>query len=312
MNGSSTLYYYSLFGLVLTSEREFAELIAIEETPDVDVHVVFETLKLPESMADQGDKIVQQIKQNFYFLQLNDYAYFKVEHEDNTTISIDVLNEDQYSIIKSWLFGSVFTVVLQMNNRFAFHASAVKVGEEVVLFCGRSGVGKSTIATRLNNHGFDIVTDDKSVLTVDPNVADVYLEPSIQITRLWNDSLLKLGDDSFLEKPESVTLKEDKFQFLIKEENRIREPSKVKAIYIMFEVLEDVEMQIRRLNGSLKFKRLRNQIHRPGFVQKLKKRKECWDYLEHISQRLPVATILRPKGTKHEAFTAFVLKEISA
>lgn len=301
--------YYNLFGLKVSSERAFPELLEIDATETVDVHIKFTPVKALEKKDAEGD-ILYIIDENVFYLKLLDYARIYAVHEKFTTISIDIIDPDQYSIIKSWLFGSVFTAVLQMNNRFALHASAIKTEEGVVLFCGRSGVGKSTIATRLKKEGFEIISDDKAVLTISDD-QNIYIEPSIQITRLWDDSIEKLGENSFLENPESVTNKNDKFQFLIKEEHRIAEALLVKEIYIIREIQENMELQVNRLCGKVKHHRLRQQIHRRQYVEKLNKQKELWQYLHEITSRVSTTILLRPLQTSHEDFTAFVLNEIN-
>jgi hypothetical protein len=305
-------YIYNLFGLTIASEREFLELIPSSAKNAIDVYIRFGKVDMPDVKVKEETAFLQLLKQDYYFLKLESFARFLVIHDETTMITIDVIDEAKYSYVKSWLFGSVFSAVLHMNNRFALHASAVKTQDgEVVLFCGRSGIGKSTIATRLNNKGFDIVSDDKAVLSLKKDDDSIYIEPSIQITRLWNDSYDKLGDDGFLENPESVSLNEEKFQFLIKKENRILSPLKVKAIYIIRQIKEDSQLQLRRINGKLKHQRLKEQIHRKQFIPKLKKQREHWQYLHDIATRIPVTALLRPLKTSHEDFTSYVVKEIT-
>ena len=241
-------FYYTLFGLTVCSEQAFAELIEIDPIQSADVNIIFTSVNAPQGIDDQSRKMIQRVRKNYYYIQVGEFARILAEHQESTTVYIDVHDEEKMSIIKSWLFGSVFTAVLQMNNRFALHASAVKTSDGVVLFCGVSGIGKSTIATRLNNKGFDIVTDDKAVLSLGED-DKLYIEPSIQITRLWEDSLDKLEDDSFMENPESVELKDKKFQYLIKQENRILKPLQVKSIYIIRRVVETGKLRINPLQG---------------------------------------------------------------
>jgi len=303
------LYFYSLFGLTIASEKVFDELILTAETTKVDVFIRFCPVesRMPE---EDTSKVMQLITENLFCLQLQDFARIQAVHQDEQTIiDIEVLKPERYSYIKSWLFGSVLTGVLHMHNRFALHASAVNTKNGVVLFCGRSGIGKSTIATRLNQFGFDIVSDDKAVL-VQKEDNRIYIEPSLQITRLWDDSIAKLEDDSFMESPESVSLKEDKFQFLIKKENQIVEPLPVKAIYILRRIRKEHDLQIRSLTGKLKHARLIEQIHRRQYVRKLNRTKELWNYTARIANTLPVYAILRPNLTTHQDFTEYVKIQI--
>lgn len=312
MTSPTSYYFFNLFGLIVASERQFDELIKLPPQDEVDVFIHFDTVNIPDGVDDIGDdkQLLQRVSEDFYFLKLGGYAMFEVVQSNCTNIKIDVIDPEKYSIIKSWLFGSIFTAVLHMNDRFALHASAVQTPDGVVLFCGRSGIGKSTIATRLNTHGLDIVSDDKSVLTLGQD-DQIYIEPSIQITRLWDDSLEKLEDDSFLENPESVSLSDDKFQFLIKEDKRILKPLIVKAVYIIRQIREEGQLSVNHLSGNKKHHLLMQQVHRKHFVKKLNKEKEHWEFLNKITTRIPVSVLRRPMNTSHEDFTEFVKAEIT-
>lgn len=56
----------------------------------------------------------------------------------------------------------------QLFGRPSFHASAVAFGSRAVGFLGRSGLGKSTLATMLAERGADFVCDDALVITEGP------------------------------------------------------------------------------------------------------------------------------------------------
>ena len=64
-----------------------------------------------------------------------------------------------------FLVGQVLPFVSLIHGFEGFHASAVTAGDKTVAFTGRSGAGKSTIATSMVLRGWRLVTDD--VLTVD-------------------------------------------------------------------------------------------------------------------------------------------------
>lgn len=73
----------------------------------------------------------------------------------------------------------------QLEGRPAIHASAVGIGDRVVGFIGRSGMGKSTLATSFPNAS--LVTDDSLVLE---EADERFLAaPTLPRTRLYGDSL---------------------------------------------------------------------------------------------------------------------------
>lgn len=75
--------------------------------------------------------------------------------------------------------GALMAVHLMLHNQLVLHASAVQAGDQAVAFVGRSGMGKSTLATALSAQGYPLVTDD--LLRVD---AELLVHPGATETRL--------------------------------------------------------------------------------------------------------------------------------
>jgi hypothetical protein len=75
--------------------------------------------------------------------------------------------------------GALLATHLLLRNELVLHASAVRVGDQALAFVGRSGMGKSTLATALCNQGHALVSDD--LLRVD---AELLTYPGATETRL--------------------------------------------------------------------------------------------------------------------------------
>ena len=75
--------------------------------------------------------------------------------------------------------GALLAIHLQLCGALILHASAIQAGNQAVAFVGRSGMGKSTLATALCAEGYPLVTDD--LLRVD---ADLRVYPGSTETRL--------------------------------------------------------------------------------------------------------------------------------
>ncbi len=60
----------------------------------------------------------------------------------------------------AYLVGSAFGLLLHQRGQIVLHASAVAMNGKATLFCGNSGVGKSTIAAALCLRGHPLVADD--------------------------------------------------------------------------------------------------------------------------------------------------------
>lgn len=86
-----------------------------------------------------------------------------------------------------FLLGTAFGVLLYQRGRIVLHASAVLVGGAAVLFCGKSGAGKSTIAAFLNERGYAHVTDDVCCIEFDAEGHPVVLSDG-RMLKLWLDA----------------------------------------------------------------------------------------------------------------------------
>jgi hypothetical protein len=58
------------------------------------------------------------------------------------------------------VIGELFPLVLNLRGRNGIHASAVRIADSAVAFCGASRAGKSTIAAYLQAGGCAVLTDD--------------------------------------------------------------------------------------------------------------------------------------------------------
>ncbi len=281
----------------------------LENQPQININ----TSSIVEPARDLSDTFygkMQIFNSDFFFLDLKNHAKFLVtQTKGETNIHVELLKDHDWPIVKSWLFGSVLTAALQMNNRFAIHASAVLKDDQLYLFCGQSGIGKSTIASQLHTKGYPLFSDDKCVLFWnEENVLQSF--PSLKITRLWENSAAELTDDGFIHSPTKVALRQNKFQYLISDAQVIDENKRVHSIYRIHNGPRASVLQIKHPNGIQKIKQLRNQTHRLNYVSGLGKQKTHWEYMQKIVQHVPYSIINRPEGTSIKEFVNFVEQNV--
>ncbi|TDV46895.1 hypothetical protein [Actinophytocola oryzae] len=88
--------------------------------------------------------------------------------------------------------GALMAMHLMLRNELVLHASAVQTGDAAVAFVGKSGMGKSTLATALCALGHALVSDD--LLRVDKSLM-VY--PGATETRLRPNARALAGEDGY-------------------------------------------------------------------------------------------------------------------
>ena len=89
---------------------------------------------------------------------------FGVEHSSVVAIpEQDVPTQ----LVEDTYFRNVLPLVIQLRGHEVLHASAVDLGDGLVVFCGISGAGKSTFAYGLSRRGYAVWADDAVALDID-------------------------------------------------------------------------------------------------------------------------------------------------
>ncbi|MEJ1968579.1 MAG: hypothetical protein WDN03_08115 [Rhizomicrobium sp.] len=117
-------------------------------------------MRLPQTLgpnwAIDGDR---------FYLRVPRVANFLITAGNDIAMQVEAGVAESDAIV--FLLGTAFGVLLYQRGRIVLHASAVQVGGSAVLFCGKSGAGKSTIAAVLNKRGYALVTDDVCCIDFD-------------------------------------------------------------------------------------------------------------------------------------------------
>jgi hypothetical protein len=93
--------------------------------------------------------------------------------------------------IPIFLIGTVLGIALHQRGDVVLHASAIRVGDRAVLFCGESGSGKSTLAAALVARGYELLADDLSAISIGADGPVVH--PDGRLLKLWKVAVDRLG-----------------------------------------------------------------------------------------------------------------------
>jgi hypothetical protein len=125
-----------------------------------------------------------------YRLRVPEVGHFHVR--DGREIQVSLVPAAGPAKVRPWLLGPVWGALCYQRGFFMVHASAVRIDNEAVLFCGRAGRGKSTLAAQLGTRGYSLVSDDLCRLDLPAQCAPV-VYPSPPRMKLWSDALRELG-----------------------------------------------------------------------------------------------------------------------
>lgn len=279
-------YSYYAFGLRIQSEMQIPEFLPQDSMLPAQVYV--KCGKVPDSLAAPSKEgVTLQVAPNEFLLKLEGIANYYVY--DGQNIVIQPGSGGSEDDIRVFLLGSAFGALLHQRKIFILHASAIKYGNEAVLFIGESGAGKSSTANAFRLRGHAILTDDVCPIAFDENHRAVAV-PSYPQTRMWEDTLQHLNVE--YEHLRRVRLKINK-RVLALNDLFCDSPLPIRAIYILNTHLED-RCIISSLKGPEKFQALANYTYRNHMIDALGVQKSHFQFGMRLAQQIPIKVILRP------------------
>ena len=141
------MYYYWGFGLKITSEIKFPELLPFEFVNPPDVHISIGTTPATLNGEDVVNMVQVSISATEYLLNLGNIA--KYYAANGNRIIVEPLTGADEKSIRLFLLSNAMVALLHQRNMICLHASAIEYEDGVVLFCGQTGSGKSTLVSIL-------------------------------------------------------------------------------------------------------------------------------------------------------------------
>lgn len=96
--------------------------------------------------------------------------------------------------VRGTVLGPIAAYVLRLRGRVCLHACGLAHRGNAYLFCGPSGMGKSTLGAFLSLDGLSLICDDVAPLSVSEDSVQVLRGSTV--FRLWPESLVQLGIDA--------------------------------------------------------------------------------------------------------------------
>jgi len=186
------MHHYTAYGLGIRSALVLPELQpSPSDNPDVNIR----RGKVGFSLSSDG-------REQERYLVGADQAYlawagvgaYLVRHGNE--IVVEPCSEDDESIVRLPLLGTIMALLLQQRGHLVLHASAVAVGGQAVVFVAGKGNGKSTMAATLCARGHSLLADDVVALDVSGE-RPIVLSGFPQV-KLWPDAVRSVGGDPAL------------------------------------------------------------------------------------------------------------------
>ncbi len=186
-----SIHRYKAYQLNIHAEFPISEFPAGDETCPPDV--VIRQGSVPAALENvTGKGVLYQATANKFLLNMSDLARYLVQ--DGNEIIVEPAPDSLESDVRVFLLGSCIGALLHQRGILVLHAGAIYTDRGAVLFCGPSGIGKSTLLGELLRRGYKMMVDDVCGVVLDPAGYPQVL-PGYPRTRLWTDSARKLEQD---------------------------------------------------------------------------------------------------------------------
>ncbi len=280
------MYIYRAYGLIFLSELLIPELDTAEGTPDV-------MIKFGEVPAFLSDPVDQgkfyQSAPNEFLLKLDKIAKFYVK--DGNTITITPFIDLDSPDIRLFLLGSVFGALLQQRGLLVLHGSSAVIDGKGVVFTGRSGIGKSTLAAAFYKRGYQILTDDVCVVQI--GITGIpYIIPGFPSLKLWKDSAEKLGRST--DGLEAVKKDMEKYRAGI-EMGDSGEGIALNEIYVLSTHNKE-NIELKPIKDMAKLEVLLNNTYRYRYLNGQGMKPLHFKQCAAIAGKIEIYNVLRPKA----------------
>ena len=221
-----------------------------------------------------------------FLLNLEDGGRYRVRSGSEIVIDTRKRNMDRVAPIVG---GTVWTAVLQQRGYLTLHASVVRTGAGAVLFLGRSGTGKSTLAWAFARRGYEVVSDDIAAVQTDPD-GTVQVLPGHPYLRLWADVLARAGEDTGQLRRVRSGL--EKYFLPVR---RFSDPQTVSAAYVLKTHNSDA-IRLTCDRPVVGLRSLRKHTHRRKLVDPFGHGRAHFQMIARIVREVPVVRVTRPAG----------------
>jgi hypothetical protein len=302
-NGFQERGLYKAFGLTISSCLHFPELLPGVGTPDVTIRYGEVPQELPGATKTEWDfqAIPGQV--------LLDLEGVRLLVRNGREIIFDRPPEATDDDVRLFILAQAFSALLHQRGILALHGSTIQVNDGCVVFLGRHGMGKSTLATELVRRGYTSLGDDICPITVGEDGVP-YAWPAFPHARLWRDSLEQFGID-----PEGLrrTRPSREKWYLPLERFCDQERVPLRCIYVLSHPTQDSELTVRAMTGLPRIRVLRDNTYRAPILHGLNQSPVHFEQIVYLASRVPLKRIFRQRGRiEVQKFADLVEEELLA
>ncbi len=165
------------------------------------------------------------------------------------------MNEPDEATLRMLLLGSASMVLATVLGYVSFHAACVIINNKAVLFCGKSGKGKSSLAVYFHSKGYTVLSDDVTNIKLS-ETGELIAYASVPRAKLSETVLQRMGKSK-----EGLTLiptKNKKYSLPLSLPSQTNYP----VSGVVFPEFYSGENKIEPIKGTGKLKELVRHLYR--------------------------------------------------
>ena len=298
------MFHYYGFGLSISSEMEFPELLS-SEAGDAQVSITFG--KVPAQIDGIGitsPNFSYTIGEEELLFTVTDIVRYHASNGNSITVEILSATEEKRTI-RLYILATVMAAILLQRRELPLHASAIIKDGMLILLSGDSGAGKSTLLAELIKSGYQVFSDDIVVLKKDMLTGGVVASASYPMIKLWNDSIEKLDHVRFSDKSFKVRHDLDKYGFFF--HSIFRTGSFPVSKILLLKKGSQEGFLMKEQKDSEAFTAIFKQVYRPMLVQGNRHRLLCFTTISELAKSCTVMEITRPMECQPTELLAYVM-----
>lgn len=187
------MFFYQAYGLNIHSDFPLPELL--QGGDEADIYIQKGKLKPPPLEPTSVNR--QGIEALFGGTTQEAYLHWQgigtLLAKDGTTLIVEPDSDDIDSqLLNLYILSEALGIILNQRGLFLLHASAIKIGEQVIIFAGTPGAGKSTTAAAFARCGYTVLADDMVAMSLD-SAGKVMVYPAFPQIKIWPSAVKGLG-----------------------------------------------------------------------------------------------------------------------
>ncbi len=278
-------YYYRAYGLNIASQ---IPVTGFEPATIDNLDVVIRVGEVPENLVNaiNQTKFYQSNAREF-LLKTPKLGNIYIGNGDE--IVVQAVVDPSNNNLSAYIVGMAFGAIMHQRRLLPLHASTVIYKDKCLVFAGRSGAGKTTIAAALIAAGASLVADDVTV--VDFTHETPVIRPAFPTLKIWADSLQHMG----IETKGLTPVQNEVKKYYLPVDQFCNRLTAINQIYILLPQ-NRAGIELKPLTGVDKFQVLKKYTYLFQGIPHTGLDENHFILVNQLAKQVPVELLMRPAG----------------